>query len=159
MVYASDIFLCQDVASNLLTLPLLNLRLVDVPQLVHAGRLACGNALRQLHEAANRGPLRDGVLNSLGLDPDDANAGVLGATIVLAVTEVANPCLQSGRVVLADNLTVCLDACVARDGCPLARGVDEANVDGRLVLDVVGLARLGVGVEEEVKAVSLLQTC
>jgi hypothetical protein len=45
---------------------------------------------------------------------------------------------------------------MARDGSPLSRVVDEANVDRRVLLEVISLTRLGVGVEEEVKAVTLL---
>jgi len=75
----------------LLRLPLRDLRLVEVPQLVDAGRLAGRDTLGQLNEATSSGSPRDSVLYSLGLDPDHANAGVLWATVVLAVTEVTKP--------------------------------------------------------------------
>jgi hypothetical protein len=58
--------------------------------------------------------------------------------------------------VLLDNSAVSLDGGMAGDRRPLARIGDEANVDGCILLEVVGLARLGVGVEEEVEAVSFL---
>jgi hypothetical protein len=75
---------------------------------------------------------------------------------VLAVAEVAEPRLQRRRVVFFDNGAVGLDGGVARDGRPLARVGDEAEVDRSMLLEVVGLAGLGVGVEEEVEAVSFL---
>jgi hypothetical protein len=75
---------------------------------------------------------------------------------VLAVTKVTNPCLQRWGVVLLDNSAVGLDGSVTRDGCPLAGIGDEANVDGCMLLEVIGLARLCVGVKEEVEAVSFL---
>jgi hypothetical protein len=59
--------------------------------------------------------------------------------------------------VLLDNSTIGLNGSVTRDGCPFTRVGDEANVDGCMLLEVVGLARLGVCVEEEVEAVALLQ--
>jgi hypothetical protein len=74
-----------------------------------------------------------------------------------AVTEIADPGLERGRVVLPHNLAICLDGSVAGDGSPLARVVDEAEVDGLVLLEVVCLARLGVGVEEEIEAVALLR--
>lgn len=73
-----------------------------------------------------------------------------------AVTEVADPCLQCGRVVLPDNFAVRLYGSVAGDGCPLAGWSDEGDIDGRVRLEVVGLAGFGVGVEEELEAVALL---
>jgi hypothetical protein len=75
---------------------------------------------------------------------------------VLAIAEVANPGLQRGRVVLLDDSAVGLDGGVTGDGRPLARVGDEANVDRGIFLQVVGLARLCVGVKEEIEAVALL---
>lgn len=144
---------------RLLRLPLRNLRLVEVPQLVDAGRLASRDAFGQLNETTNSCSARDRVLCSLGLDPDDANAGILWATVVLAVTKIADPSLQRWRVVLPDNVAAGLDRGMAGDGGPLARVVDEANVDRRVLLEVICLARLGVGVEEEIKSIALLSNC
>jgi hypothetical protein len=127
-----------------------------VPQLVHARRGARRNTLRQLYEAANLGPVRHGVLHSVSPDANDANTWVLWATVVLAITEVSNPRLQCRRVVLLDNSAVGLNGSLAGDGRPLAGVGDEANVDRGVFFEVVGLARLGVGVEEEVEAVSFL---
>lgn len=56
----------------------------------------------------------------------------------------------------ANNVTVGLDRGVAGNGCPFARVVDEADVDCSVLLEIVGLARLSIGVEKKVKAVSLL---
>ena len=95
--------------NHLLGLPLRDLRLIKVPQLVNAGRLAAGDTLGQLNEATNRGSPRDSVLCSLGLDADYTNAGILWATVVLTVTEVTNPSLQGRRVVLPDDIAVGLD--------------------------------------------------
>jgi hypothetical protein len=58
--------------------------------------------------------------------------------------------------VLLDDSAVGLDGGLAGDGCPLAGVVDETNVDGGVLLQVISLARLGVGVEEDVKSVCLL---
>jgi hypothetical protein len=58
--------------------------------------------------------------------------------------------------VLLDHSAVGLNGSFAGDGGPLARVVDEADVDGGVLLEVVGLARLGVGVEEQIEAVCLL---
>lgn len=81
---------------------LLNLVRLDVPELVDLSSLAGDNALGKLHGAANGSAPADGVLRSLALDLDEADARVLGAAVVLAVTEVAEPGLEGGRVVLLD---------------------------------------------------------
>lgn len=84
----------EDWSQRLLGLPLRNLALVKVPELVDAGSLAGCNALGKLDKAANGCSPRDGVLCCLGLNPDDSNAGVLWATVMLAVTKVTDPRLQ-----------------------------------------------------------------
>lgn len=73
-----------------------------------------------------------------------------------AVAEVANPGLECWGVVLANDLAVRLDGGMTRNRCPLAGVVDKANVDRLVLLQVVSLARLGVGVEEKVEAMSFL---
>lgn len=55
-----------------------------------------------------------------------------------------------------DNATVCLDGSMARYGSPFSRVVDETDVDRRVCLKIVCLARFGVGVEEKIEAVALL---
>jgi hypothetical protein len=84
------------------------------------------------------------------------NTGVLGSTVVLAITKVTDPRLERGGVVLTHNLAISLNRGMTRNGCPFTRAVDEANVDRLVFLEVVCLAGLGVGVEEEVEAVALL---
>lgn len=93
----------------LLRLPLGNLRLVNVPQLVDARSLASRNALGKLDKATYCGPPRHSILCCLSLDPNDANAGVLRASVVLAVTKITDPGLQRRGVVLLDDGTVGLD--------------------------------------------------
>lgn len=66
----------------------------------------------------------------------------------LTVTQITNPRLQSRRVVLMDYLAVGLDGGFAGNGSPLAVGVEETNVDVRVVLEVVSLTALGVGMED-----------
>lgn len=95
-------------------------------------------------------------MSSAGLDTDDANAWVFWTAVMLAVAEVADPGLERWRVVLADNLAISLNGCMARDGSPFSGVVDEANVDRRVFFQVICLARLSVGVEEEIEAVSFL---
>lgn len=76
-----------------------------------------------------------------------------------AVTKVAEPSLESWAVVLSNKAAVCANAGVSSDRGPLSGGVDERNVDMRVSIEVVSLARLGVGVEEKVNASGLLQIC
>jgi hypothetical protein len=118
--------------------------------------LSCRDTLGQLNKAANLGPVRHCVLGGAGLDADDADTWVLWAAIVRAITKITKPGLQPRGVVLLDNSAVSLDSGMTRDGRPLAGAGNETNVDRRILLEVVGLARLGVGVEEEIKAVSFL---
>ena len=82
------------ISTHLLGLPLRDLGLVKVPELVDAGRLAGRNALGKLDDATNSCSPRDSVLCSLRLDTDDANAGVLWSAVVLAIAKVANPGLE-----------------------------------------------------------------
>ena len=135
---------------------MLNLARLNVPKLVDLSSLASDNALGELHSAANGSAPADGVLRSLAGDLDEADARVLGTTVVLAITEVAEPGLEGRRVVLLDAGAVGLDGCGAGDAGPLAGVVEEGEVDVGVLLEVVGLAGLGVGVEDEVNAVVLL---
>ena len=48
---------------------------------------------------------------------------------MLAVTEVAEPGFESGRVECLDLITVGDDAGFAGDGCPFTGAVEEAEVD------------------------------
>ena len=79
---------------------------------------------------------------------------------MLSITEVADPRLQRGGVVLVDFFAVGDDGGGAGNRGPLAAAGEEANVDVGVVLEVVRLAGLGVGVEDQVDAVAFLQcTC
>ena len=136
---------------------MLDLLRLDVPKLVDLSSLASDNALGKLHSAANGSAPADGVLRSLAGDLDEADARVLGTAVVLAVTEVTEPGLEGGRVELLDTRAVGLDGSGAGDAGPLAGVVEESKVDLRVLLEVVSLAGLGVGVEDEVDAVVLLR--
>jgi len=138
---------------------LLNLVRLDVPKLVHLGCLASDHTLGELNGATDSRAPADGVLCGLAGDLDEANARVLRATVVLAVTEVAEPCLESGRVELLNTGAVGFDGGSAGDAGPLAGVVEEGEVDLGVLFEVVGLARLGVGVENEVDAIVLLRCC
>ena len=145
----------QGLIANKLTL--LNLVRLNVPKLVDLSSLASDNALGELHSAANGSAPAGGVLRSLAGDLDEADTGVLGTAVVLAVTEVTEPGLERRRVVLLDTRAVGLDGSGAGDAGPLAGVVEESQVDLGVLLEVVGLAGLGVGVEDEVNAVVLLR--
>ena len=100
--------------------------------------------------------MRDSILSSASLHPDDTDPWVLRSTIVLPIPQIADPRLQSGGIVLPHQLAVRLDGSVAGDGCPFARGCDESDVDGVVGCEIISFAGLGVGVEEEVEAVCFL---
>ena len=130
--------------------------LLNVPELVDLSCLAGDDTLGELNSAADGSAPADGVLGGLGGDLDEADARVLGAAVVLAVAEVAEPGLQAGRVVLLDAGAVGLDGGEAGNAGPLAGVVEEGEVDVGVLGEVVGLAGLGVCVEDEVDAVVLL---
>ena len=136
--------------------PLLELRLVEISKLVDLRRLASNHALGELGESTNGSASADGVLRCLGRHLDNNDSWVVWATVVLSVTEVSNPRLERGAVVLMHLLTVGDDGSGAGDRGPLAGRGEEGDVDVGVVLEVVGLAGLGVGVEDEVDAVTLL---
>lgn len=128
-----------------------------MPQLVNLRSIASDNTLGELHSAANSSAPADSVLCSLAGNLDEADARVLGTAVVLAVAEVTKPCLEGGGVVLLDAGAVGLNGSGAGDGGPLAGVVEESEVDVGVLGEVVGLAGLGVGVEDEVDAVVLLR--
>jgi hypothetical protein len=138
-------------------LTLLNFLRLNVPKLVDLGSLASDNALGEFNGAADSSAPGGSVLCGLAGDLDEADAGVLGTAIVLAVTEVAEPGLERWGVVLLDASAVGLDGSGAGNAGPLAAVVEESEIDVGVLLEVVGLARLGVGVENEVDAVVLLR--
>lgn len=136
--------------------PLLYLRRADLPQLVDLGGRAGDGALSNLGDPANGGAVVDGVRDGLGFDADDADAGIVLGAVVLAISKVAEPGLESGTVGLLDELAVRNDAGLARDRGPVARRVVEGDVGVRVAGDFVRLVRLCVCVEEEVDATRLL---
>lgn len=113
--------------------PFLDLGGMNLPQTVDLCGLARDGSLRHLG-----GPAEDvlpvkRVSSRCRLDPDDANARVIFRAVMLAVPEVTEPCLERLVVMLLDERPVCDDACLAGDGSPLSSGVDERNVDVRVV--------------------------
>jgi len=75
---------------------------------------------------------------------------------VRAVSQIAQPGFQRLSIVFADNLAVGNDLGFTRDGSPFAGRVQERDVDLGVGFQIVGLAGLGVGVEEEIKATAFL---
>jgi len=127
-----------------------------VSQLVNLWCLTSDDTLGELGESTNRCPVADGVLRSGSGNLDDNDSWVVWTTVVLAVAEVTDPCLERWRVVLVHLLAVGLDLGVAGDRGPFAGWGEEADVDVWVGLEVVGLAGLGVGVEDDVDTVALL---
>lgn len=141
---------------SLLALPLLDFGFSKLPQLVDLRWLARRNTLRQLDKASKRRAVGNCVCRGAGLHPNDTDARVLWASIMLAVAEVTNPCLECRRVVFLNNAAIRLDGGMARYGSPFSRVVDKTNVDRRVRLKIICLARFGVGVEEKIEAIALL---
>lgn len=125
-------------------------------QLVDLWGLTRHDTLCDLDGAADSGPAGDSVLRRLRSDLDHDDSWVVWTTVVLAIAEVPNPRLEGRAVVLVHLLAVGLDRSNTGDGSPLAGGVEEAQVDIWVGLEVVGLAGLGVGVEDVVNAMALL---
>ena len=135
---------------------LLQLLLAQVSQLVDRRRLPRDNTLNQLNRTAKLRSTRRRILDSLRLDLDQSDSRVVRPSVMLAIAPITVRGLDRRRVVLVNQFPVGLDGCIARDGSPLARVVEEAKVDFAVALDVVRLAGLGVGVEDQVDAVALL---
>ena len=144
------------IMTHLLRAPLAELTLIQMPQLIHLRRLAGHNTLRHLNRPTDRSLAANSILRRLARDLDNADARVLGSTIVLAVAEVTQPRFEGRRVVLAHLFAVGFDFGAAGDRGPLAGAVDEADVYLGVLGQIVGLAGFGVGVEEEVYAVAFL---
>lgn len=139
--------------------PLLDLGRRNLPQLVDRGSVSSHGALGHLNGEAQERLVREGVCSGINPDADDADAGVVLRAVVLAVAEVAHPRLEARAVVLLDHAAVRLDRGLARDRGPLTRAVDEANVNLGVALELVRLIGLGVGEEEQVSAIGLLDNC
>ena len=119
--------------------PLVDLRLGDLSQLVDLRRLARHHALGNLRYLPDKRARGDSICYRDCLDADDANPGVVLASVVRAVSEVTQPRLELRAVVLLHHGTVCDDACLARDGRPVAGAVEEGDVDVGIALQLVGL--------------------
>lgn len=74
------------------------------------------------------------------------------------IFQIPKPGLECRRVVFTNDLTICDNLCFATDGGPFTRGVEEGDVDFRIRFEVVGFARFGIGVEEEIDTATLLET-
>lgn len=136
--------------------PCLNLLLGNLPQLVNSWCASSNNTLGHLQRSRSSVLPNNRVRRRDGLDADDTDTRVLWAAVVLTIFEVTEPRLQCWRVVLADRLAVGVDLGGAADGSPFAGTVKEGNVDVGVGLKVVGLAGLGVGVEDEIDTAVLL---
>lgn len=141
-----------------LAAPLLDLRRIDLAQLVDRSCVASHSTLGNLERVSKECLVCDGVCGSIDLDADDANPGVVLGTIMLTIAEVTHPSLQAWAVVLLDSATVGIDGGRARDGRPLAGAIQEADVDLRILLQLIRLVRFGVGKEEQLGAILLLRS-
>lgn len=128
----------------------------NLPQLINLRRLPRQHPLHHLHAPRHHISPRSRIRDRLGLHLDDADPRIIGPAVVGAVAEVAQPRLQLRAVVLLDGGAVGDDAGRAGEGGPFPGRVEEGDVNGGVVLEVVGFARFGVGVEEEVNAAALL---
>lgn len=125
-------------------------------ELVDGRRLSRDDTLGDIDRASDGRLSARCVLNGLADDLDDDDAGVVGSAIVLAISEIAHPRLQRGRVILLYPLTVGLNGRFAGHGSPLAAGVEESEVDFGVGVEIVGLAGFRVGVEDKVNTIALL---
>ena len=138
------------------SLTLLQLLLAKLPQLVDLRRRAGDSPFDNIRTPAQRSPSRNCICCCESLDLDDTNPRVFRSSIMLAIFQVAKPCLQGRRIVFADHLTISDNVGFAGNRGPFAGGVEEGNVDLRFGLEVIGFAGFGVGVEEEVNAATFL---
>lgn len=138
---------------------MLNLGSRDLPQLVDGSRFTSDGTLGNLDGKAENGLIRERVCGGVNLDADDTNARVVLRSVVLAIAEVAHPRLETLAVVLLHDAAVCLNGGLAGDRGPLPRTVDEADVDLGIALQLVCLVGLGIGEEEQVGAIGLLEHC
>lgn len=135
----------------------MDLLLVDLTEGVDLGGLTRDGALDHLDPPADEGALGHGVGGGDGLHLDDADAWVVLAAVVGAVPQVTHPGLEGRGVVLPDHVPVGDDGGGAGDAGPAAVGRTEGDVDVGVGFEVVGLAGLGVCVEEEVDSAGFLK--
>ncbi len=119
-------------------------------------RLARDRTLDHLDAPANESALGHSICCSQGLHLDDADTGVILTAVVCAVAQVTEPSLEGWSVVFLDKVAVGDDARGAGDAGPTAVRGAEGDVDVGVGFEVVGLARFGVCVEEEVDTTALL---
>lgn len=73
-----------------------------------------------------------------------------------SVAKIAQPGLQAAAVCLLDQIAIRNNTRLARDRSPLARAINEGHVHVWIIGQVVGLAGLGVCVEEKINATGFL---
>jgi hypothetical protein len=139
--------------------PIRDLGGADLPQIVDLGGLARDSTSGHLGNPAEDVLRNERVRSGGGLDPNDTDAGIILRAVVLAIAEITQPCLERRAIMLLDERTVRDDARLPGDGSPLSRSVGEGDVDVGIARQVIGLARLGVRVEEKVDAAGLLEGC
>lgn len=76
----------------------------DLPNAVNSRHISLHSTLNSLNGTAHHALARSNVGRKLSLKLDHSDSGILGSAIVHAVTQIAEPGLQCGRVVLLDNL-------------------------------------------------------
>jgi hypothetical protein len=119
--------------------PLLDFLFTNFPKLVRHRCLARDGTNSNIRRPAQYVLVSKIVGSGNCLDTDDANPWVLWATVVLAVTEITNPGLEVWAVVFPDELSLGLYRGDTVDGGPFTLGVDEGDVDVRVVNQLVGL--------------------
>ena len=137
-------------------LTLLQLIRTQLPQFVHLRTLSRHCTLGNLHSATQYVLVVDRVRRRVCSHLDNADSWVVRSTVVFTVTKVTHPGFQGWRVVFLDNGAVGEDRGFTRDRGPLAGWVQEGNVNFGVILKIVSLARLGVGVEEEIDTTAFL---
>jgi hypothetical protein len=128
----------------------------NLPQLINLRRLPRHNPLHHLHAPRHHIPPRSRIRDRLSLHLNHPDARIIGPTVMLTIAEVAQPRLELRAVVLPDGGAIGDDAGRAGEGGPFAGRVEEGDVDRGVVLEIVGFAGFGVGVEEEVDAAARL---
>ena len=110
-------------------LTLLQFRLINVPQLVHTGRLTSRNTFSKLDDSTNSCAPANCILCGNGFDLDDADSRIVRASIVLAVAKITDPCLESRAIEFVYLLAIRLYGRFAGNGCPLSSRVQERQID------------------------------
>jgi hypothetical protein len=135
--------------------PRINFLFTDLPKFVDSWSITSDHALGHLNPSTHDVLSCDSICRRLGSDTNDTNARVFWASIMLSITKISQPNFEGWRVVLLDHKTVSDDLRSAGYRGPFARAVEERNIDVRIGLNIISLARLSVCVEDEVNAVFL----